>query len=227
MPNPANDPGPDPNEPDLLLHFPLRSDAEESDRAAAVVPPRAAGAGGWDQARLRGAWLAALLAIVVVGSAVAFLTDGGAASLVDGEAMQPEPPGQGQPEAEENVQEPPSAEPADATEIPGEAAESNDPAPASNEAEGAEVESPPAEGGSEATEEEVTLEEPEAAEESAELAGTVDRLALSGRTLLDDRSDDVLQAIGDALRHRLRWAAGAARWCVEHMDSLRALPSWG
>ncbi len=75
MPGPANDPAnnpdPDPNESDALLHFPLRWDGVS--------------AGGRGRATTRLVWQAALSAIIVVGSAVAFLTDGGGDSAVSGE----------------------------------------------------------------------------------------------------------------------------------------------
>ena len=69
--DPANNPDPDPNESDALLHFRLRWDGVS--------------AGGRGRATTRLVWLAALSAIIVVGSAVAFLTDGSGDSAVSGE----------------------------------------------------------------------------------------------------------------------------------------------
>jgi LysM repeat protein len=79
--DPANDPAPDPNEPNALLHFPLRSDGDEPDSGAS---PDTVSAGGRGRTTTRLIWLAALVAIVVLGSAVAFLTDGaGGPALAD------------------------------------------------------------------------------------------------------------------------------------------------
>ena len=175
MPDPANDPGPAPNGSNALLHFPLRSDADETDTAAAAAPPRAS-AGGWNRTTMRAAWLGALLAIVLIGSAVAFLMDDAGAPGVDGEVTvqaQPRPEVETRPEAPsqtdaEAVQEPVGSEPADATETPGTAAEPDDPAPVSDGARETEVESSPAAGEIEATtEEEATAAESEPAEAEA------------------------------------------------------------
>ncbi len=74
MAGPANDPAGDLNAP---LYFPLHSDRNETDPSGSS--PDAVSAGGRGRMRARLTWLATLLALIVVGSAVAFLLDDGGA----------------------------------------------------------------------------------------------------------------------------------------------------